>query len=76
MKNDIIMAFRLYANTAKNKPETTIVVVEPIALIDMLKYLELVGDVVIDAMEAINDVFLLILTSLSLLAVLKYDCLD
>ena len=76
MKNDIIMVFRLYANTTKNKPETTIVVVEPIALIDMLKYLELVGDVVIDAMEAINDVFLLILTSLSLLAVLKYDCLD
>ena len=76
MKNDIIMAFRLYANTTKNNPETTIVVVEPIALIDMLKYLELVGDVVIDAMEAINEVFLLILTSLSLLAVLKYDCVD
>ena len=76
MKNDIIMAFRLYANTTKNNPETTIVVVEPIALIDILKYLDLVGDVVIDPMEAINEVFLLILTSLSLLAVLKYDCVD
>ena len=76
MKNDIIMVFRLYANTTKNKPETTIVVVEPIALIDILKYLDLVGDVVIDPMEAINEVFLLILTSLSLLAVLKYECVD
>ena len=74
MKNDIICVFRLYASTIKNKPDTTLVVDEPIALIDMLMKLVLdvfIGNVVVDVIDAIEDVSLWLLLLMMILSFSK-----